>query len=175
VAIAFVSARNPAAVPFHSSAVISETGKPFSACVIAAERIVSNGTRPNLPCSADQPATAPGTVTEWMPVCGIDVMPRDVRNSIVAPAGDHPLAFSPCTVPVDMSWTMANRSPPTPFIIGATTPMTALAAITASTACPPRASTTAPAWAASGFSAATTPRVDIVIERACQRLISVRT
>ena len=45
-----------------------------------------------------------------MPVCGIVVIPREVRNSIVAPAGDHPLALRPWMVPVEMSCTMANSA-----------------------------------------------------------------
>ena len=98
---------------------------------------------------------------------------RSEARSTLA-AGDQPLALRPCTVSLAASWTMANRSPPIPFIIGATTPITALAAIAASTACPPRASTIAPACAASGLSAATIPLVEIAIDRACQRLISVR-
>ena len=53
---------------------------------------------------------------------------------MLIPAGDQPLALRPWTAPLAASWTMANRSPPTPFIIGATTPITAFAAIAASAA-----------------------------------------
>ena len=35
-----------------------------------------------------------------MPCCGIVLMPRAVRNSIVSAAGDHPLALRPCTAPL---------------------------------------------------------------------------
>src|ERR1700730_11826229 len=53
--------------------------------------------------------------------------------------------------------------------MGSTTPMTALVATAASTALPPWASTLAPAWAANGFSADTTPLREITIERPCVR------
>jgi hypothetical protein len=52
---------------------------------------------------------------------------------------------------------MANRSPPTPFIIGSVTPRAAFAAIAASTALPPCSSISMPAAAASGWLLATMP------------------
>src|ERR1700684_3759851 len=64
---------------------------------------------------------------------------------------------------------IAKRSPPIPFIMGSTTPMTALVATAASTALPPCASTLAPACAANGFSADTTPLRVITMERPCVR------
>src|SRR5271156_2346209 len=56
-----------------------------------------------------------------------------------------------------------------PFIIGATTPITAFVAIAASTAFPPEPRIAAPAWAANGLSAATMPPRDITTERPCVR------
>ena len=56
-----------------------------------------------------------------------------------------------------------------PFIIGATRPMAALAAIAASTALPPRSSIATPARVPIGCSAASTPYCEITIERACER------
>ena len=56
-----------------------------------------------------------------------------------------------------------------PFDIGSTTPITALAAIAASAADPPRASTCAPACEASVWFVATIPWRVITIERACAR------
>ncbi len=110
-----------------------------------------------------------------MPVCGMRVMPRARSAAIESAAGAGPLPLRPCTAPVEASCTIANRSPPMPFIIGATAPMTALAAMAASTAWPPRASTEAPACDASGCSLATTPPVVMTIERACARSMAVRT
>src|SRR5690348_11247989 len=65
---------------------------------------------------------------------------------------------------------MANRSPPTPFIIGSITPSAALAAIAASTAEPPLASTAAPACDATVWLVATIPYWVSVIENACSRI-----
>src|SRR5207244_12113615 len=60
---------------------------------------------------------------------------------------------------------MANRSPPMPFIIGSVTPVTAFAAIAASTALPPRARTCTAACAASGWLDAATPCCEAATER----------
>ena len=38
--------------------------------------------------------------TEWMPKVGITGSRSFVRKSIVSPAGAHPLAFKPCSLPV---------------------------------------------------------------------------
>src|SRR5579863_5929997 len=64
---------------------------------------------------------------------------------------------------------IANRSPPIPFIIGSTNPITAFVAIAASTALPPCSRIRTPAWAANGDSAATIPPREITIERPCDR------
>ena len=56
-----------------------------------------------------------------------------------------------------------------PQLSGSTTPSTALAAMAASMADPPRASTCAPACDASVWLVATMPRSVIIIERACDR------
>jgi hypothetical protein len=52
---------------------------------------------------------------------------------------------------------MANKSPPIPFIIGATTPMTALAAMAASTALPPALRMSSAARVAAGWEVAAMP------------------
>src|SRR5271168_1929668 len=64
---------------------------------------------------------------------------------------------------------MAKRSPPMPFIMGATTPIMALVAMAASTALPPCSRTCTPACAASGDSAATMPFLEMTMERAWPR------
>jgi hypothetical protein len=65
---------------------------------------------------------------------------------------------------------MAKRSPPIPSIMGSITPSTALAAIAASMADPPRARICAPAWDARVWLVATIPEVVITMERAWARL-----
>jgi len=64
---------------------------------------------------------------------------------------------------------IANRSPPMPFIIGATSPMAALAAIAASIALPPRSRSAVPARVPMGCSAATTPYCEMIMDRPCER------
>ena len=56
-----------------------------------------------------------------------------------------------------------------PFIIGATRPITALAATAASIALPPASSMAVPARAAIGCSAATMPYWEMTMERPCVR------
>src|SRR4051794_22789224 len=116
-----------------------------------------SGNDPSFERSASQPATAPGTVTVWMPLCGIALSPCDLSSAGVSPAGAQPQAFNPCSAPVRPSDTIANKSPPIPLDCGSTSPMTALVAIAASMALPPRSSTCTPARAASGWLAATIP------------------
>jgi len=84
-------------------------------------------------------------------------------------SGAQPLEFKPESLPVFESHSMAKRSPPMPFIMGSTTPSTALAAMEASAAEPPRARICAPACEASVWLVATIPRWLIVIERAWDR------
>jgi hypothetical protein len=60
---------------------------------------------------------------------------------------------------------MTKRSPPIPFMCGSTSPITALAAIAASIALPPRSRICAPALAASGWLAATIPYFVATFER----------
>src|SRR6185503_19568391 len=60
---------------------------------------------------------------------------------------------------------MTKRSPPMPSKYGSTRAITALVAIAASTALPPRSSIWTPARAASGWLAATMPYFVITIER----------
>ena len=78
----------------------SLTGNPFSAYQIADERSSENGFVPKRERSASQPATAPGTVTEKMPLLGIRVRPRSARSCGVRPVGAQPEALSPCSFPV---------------------------------------------------------------------------
>src|SRR5262252_7763577 len=124
----------------------------------------ASGSRPNLAWSASHPATAPGTVTVWIPSTGISEKPRALNPPDVSPVAAQPPAFKPWIAPFD-SAIITNRSPPMPFISGSTTPMTALAAMAASTAWPPRSSIWAPAWAASGWLAATMPSRVAILER----------
>src|SRR5579862_4542296 len=64
---------------------------------------------------------------------------------------------------------MPNRSPPMPQLMGSTTPSTALAAMAASMAVPPRANTWAPACDASVWLVATIPRSEMTMDRAWLR------
>src|SRR5690349_19099943 len=64
---------------------------------------------------------------------------------------------------------MAKRSPPMPQLCGSTTPSVALAAMAASMADPPRASTWAPACDARVWLVATMPRSEMTMERAWER------
>src|SRR5579885_635513 len=125
--------------------------------------------RPKRWCSFCQPDTQPGTVTEWMPSRGMEERPRDFRKEMFSPAGAQPLPLRPVSVPVLASQQMANRSPPMPLLIGSTTPRVALAAMAASTAEPPRASTCAPACEASVWLVAAIPIGVMTMERACAR------
>src|SRR5262245_45204047 len=91
-------------------------------------------------------------------------MPSAASAAIDSPAAAQPPAFKPWSAP-SASETIAKRSPPMPFISGSPTPITALAAMAASTAWPPCSSTLAPACAASGWLAATMPKVVAIFER----------
>ena len=127
-----------------------------------------------LPCSVrscDQPSTAPGTVTANTPWSGIDVWPWACSRSRVAPCGERPLAFKPRVRPVAASWTMANRSPPTPVIVGSTTDRTPAAATAASMALPPWLSMSRPAAEASGWLVAIMPRRPIATERVARDVV----
>src|SRR3954452_3043801 len=132
-----------------------------------------SGNDPSFDRSASQPATAPGTVTVWMPSCGIVVSPCDVSSARVNAAGAQPQAFKPCSAPVLPSETIANRSPPIPLDCGSTSPMTAWVAIAASIALPPRSSTCTPACAASGWLAATIPYFVAMRDRPTMTLMLV--
>src|SRR5277367_6029558 len=96
-------------------------------------------------------------------------MPFAFRNSIDNFAGAHPLAFNPYSFPVFASYTITNKSPPIPFIIGSTTPIIAFVAIAASTAFPPLSKIRTPACEASGDSEATIPPREITMDRVCPR------
>src|SRR5690348_9246883 len=60
---------------------------------------------------------------------------------------------------------MANRSPPTPLPVGSISPIVALAAMAASTAVPPRLSTSSATWLTSGWLVAAMPCVAMTSER----------
>ena len=130
----------------------------------------ANFSLPNLPCRVCQPSTQPGTVTLWMPPDGIEVIPCFLKNSGVSALGDHPLAFSPCIFPDLASKTMANKSPPIPFMPGDRKPIAAFAAMAASIAFPPCARIAAPVCDAIGCSVATMPPRETTIDRPCVRL-----
>ena len=71
----------------------------------------------------------------------------------------------PSSIPLFPSRYKTKRSPPMPFIIGSTTPSTALTAIAESAADPPRARICAPACAARVWLAAAMPCCEITIDR----------
>ena len=92
----------------------------------------------------------PGTVTASMP-CETRVR---FRSSIVSRFISEPLrpvAFKPYSFLSRADQIIANRSPPTPVMLGSTTASTAAAVTAASTAFPPRSSTARPAAVASGW------------------------
>ena len=77
---------------------------------------------------------------------------------------------SGCVEAVELSpsWrphTIANKSPPTPFMFGSTKPSMALTATAASTALPPALRMSIPTCAASGWLAATMPVGAMVSDR----------
>ena len=100
-----------------------------------------------------QAATAPGTVAEFHPSCGIA---GPVNLSGVQAAGERPEAFTPCSF--SPSQMMAKASLPRPLLQGSTTVSVIAVAIAASTALPPFASIESPACAPSGCAVATTFR-----------------
>src|SRR5579863_5468342 len=104
-----------------------------------------------------------------MPSCGMLLMPLARKYSILSAFGAQPLALIPFSFPVFASQYIAKRSPPIPSLFGSTTPSTALAAIAASIADPPRARICAPACEAKVWLVATIPWREITIERACVR------
>ena len=104
-----------------------------------------------------------------MPFCGIVVIPFARRTSAVSPRGDQPEALSPKSFPDFASYTIAKRSPPTPSFMGATSPIIAFVATAASIALPPSSSMRAPTCDASTLSDATTPAVELTMERDCER------
>ena len=96
---------------------------------------------------------------------GIALRPFDLKRSIVAAAGERPLAFKPTSFLVLESQTIAKRSPPRPHDIGSTTPSTALAAMAASTALPPCCKTRMAVAVASGWLVAAMPCRAITADR----------
>ncbi len=85
-------------------------------------------------------------------------------SGVKAP-GARPEALSPYSLPDFASHTMANRSPPMPQDMGSRKPRAAFTAMAASTAEPPRFSTSTPIWTARGWAAATMPWRAYTIER----------
>src|SRR5262249_50690908 len=115
-----------------------------------------------------------------MLACARLVKPLLLINSILIALGAQPLALRAYSFPLFASQYMTNRSPPTPFIIGSTTPTTALAAIAASTAEPPCSNTLTPAAEARVWLVATIPYLEIVIDRvsdrsSCACILAVKT
>src|SRR3546814_10595935 len=103
---------------------------------MAGSNRVSNGSLPNLPCRAAQPATTPGTVTASQPRLGCLARPLEsvpylrLKYSTFQAAGATPEELSPCSfLP---SHKMAKQSPPMPQDTGSTSVIVAAAAIAAS-------------------------------------------
>ena len=67
---------------------------------MAGLRTSAQGSRPKRLWSFSHPSTQPGTVTVWIPSCGIEVKPLAFMTSIDWPLAAQPLAFSPESVPV---------------------------------------------------------------------------
>ena len=142
---------------------------------MAGESTSPSGSGRSARISRVQPATAPGTVTEWMPVCGIVVMPRASEPSIVS-AGRRPAAGvdavqrSGCGVVDDREQIAADavhhRRDDAHHRVGGDGRVDGVAAAREHDA---------PACDASGCSLATMPPVDITIDRACVRSMAVRT
>ena len=132
----------------------SVTGNPLRAYEIAGASSSFIGSLPNLPCSSNQPSTVPGTDTGSGPVAGMvaEFSFLSSARSVLSESdcGERPLPLRPCSFRVFASQTMANKSPPTPLPVGSMSPMVALAAIAASTAVPPRLSTSSATWLTSG-------------------------
>src|SRR5688572_23366128 len=127
------------------------------------------GSLPNLPCSSNQPSTVPGTDTGKGPRGGI-LSTFSLRNSSrnfssVSDFGERPLPLRPYSFFVFASQTMANRSPPTPLPVGSMSPIVAFAAMAASTAVPPRLSTSRATWLTSGWLVAAMPCMAMTSER----------
>ena len=142
----------------HSSAVISATGNPSSARPIAAREA-------SWQAAAGRTAQPAATIPPPRPA-------RSPSARRFAACSAAPCRFQECgtsAVPAPNRWRSrhaacrpARRRSRTDrrrcrTSSGHTTPITALAAIAASTACPPSVSTIAPAWDASGCSLATMP------------------
>ena len=145
--------------------MMSDTGKPSSAYFIAGCRRWDSGMVPQLSSRVSHPWTAPGTVTEWTPLCGIVVCPSAFSASIVASMGARPLPLIARTLFSSLFHIRANMSPPTPVDTGSTTLSTAALAMAASTALPPSIRTRTPAIAARGWLVATIPWVARTVER----------
>jgi hypothetical protein len=88
-----------------------------------------------------------------------------VTFSGVSECGARPDPLKPARAPAAGSQTIAKRSPPRPHDIGSISARAALTAIAASTAEPPRLSTSTPMATASGCAAATIPWRATVTER----------
>ena len=120
---------------------------------------------PNFAASASQPPTQPGTDHDSGPRSGIASSPLARNASMLALLGAGPLAFRPNSFLDFASEMIANRSPPTPQLVGSISPSAALVAIAASMALPPLFSTSRPICAASGCEAQTMPLTATVSDR----------
>src|SRR6187399_1348816 len=147
----------------------SVTGNPFRAYAIAGASTSLMGNLPNFAWSSNQASTAPGTDTGSGPVGGMvaefSFLSSARRALSERDFGERPLPLRPRSFWVFASQTMANKSPPTPLLIGSMSPRAALAAIAASTAVPPRLSTSSATWLASGWLVAAMPCVAMTSER----------
>jgi len=134
------------------AAVIGETRKPFCAYSIPGTNRSANGKRPNFFERLSQASTAPGTVTQSQPDCGISFKPE--KCSKFQALGDFPEPFKPHNF--FLFQISAKASPPIPLLVGSNTVSAMAVARAASTALPPFISICKPAWAARGCDVATT-------------------
>ena len=116
----------------------SQAGKPARASSMAGASTSSRDSRPNRAWASPQERTAPGTVMLNGPRRGSVRRPRSRRVAASAAAALRPEPLSAYWRASAASQTSQNASPPMPQPWGMTTPSTALVAIAASTALPPR-------------------------------------
>ena len=121
---------------------------------MAGSKRSANGSLPNFSDMSRHAITAPGTVTESHPRCGIAAC--SLKRSSDQPAGERPEALSPCSfLP---SHKMQKASLPMPLLVGSSTVREIAVASMASTALPPLSIMRRPACAASGWDVATVLR-----------------
>jgi len=135
----------------------SGTGSPSRADLIVGASRSAMGRRPNFPCSANQPSTAPGTDQLSGVVSRMVPSASGLSLSAAMARGERPEELRPYSFWVFASQTIAKRSPPMPHDIGSSRPRAALTAMAASTALPPFCRTSTPICTARGWAAATIP------------------